>query len=356
MAESLLLHDEHVQAGATFVEQAGWLLPAHFGDPANEYRQALESVALFDRSHHGKIELVGTDAAFFLQNLCSNEVMKLAAGSGCEAFLATAKAKVIGLVHLYRRDANLIWLDSGPGQAEKITKHLDHFIISEQVELADRTREFAQFHLAGPRAAAILNGISGTDVSAWKDLQHLTTADGVQLRRHDGLSVPGYDLVMPRQAAQSLWQALLAAGAKPAGNDVYHVLRVEAGTPLVGADIDENNLVMEVDRTARAVSYTKGCFLGQEPIVRARDLGHVNWKLRGLKLPSGPLPERDTKLLAKAGAPGAPELGRITSVAVSPRLGNIALAYIRRGHDSPGTGLALATGDEAVVSSLPFPF
>src|SRR5205823_13846756 len=109
--------------------------------------------------------------------------------------------------------------------------------------------------------------------------------EDVQIRRMEPLGFPGYDLLCPFSNAPRLWQTLMQLGVRPAGLAAYAMLRVEAGTPVYGTDFDETNLAMEVNRTAQAISFTKGCYLGQEPVVRARDLGHVNRSLTGLKLP-----------------------------------------------------------------------
>jgi folate-binding protein YgfZ len=175
----------------------------------------------------------------------------------------------------------------------------------------------------------------------------------VQFRRRDRLGVPGIDVVCLPDEAASLWQSWVAAGARPAGLEAYEVLRVEAGTPVYGKDIDESNLAPEVGRTARAISYTKGCYLGQEPIVRVRDLGHVNRVLTGLKV-SGALPLPPGSKLGRDGK----EVGHVTSSVLSPGLGSvIALAYVRRGHSEPGTALeveAAGAHRQAGVTSLPF--
>ena len=140
------------------------------------------------------------------------------------------------------------------------------------------------------------------------------------------------------------------AGSQPAAN-AYHILRVKGA--LVCQDLDENNLAMELNRTAQAISYGKGCFPGQEPIVRARDLGHVNWMFSGLKLAGAELPAPGSKLYRQD-----KEVGRVTSAVFSPRGGGIlALGYIRRGNDTPGTTLEVDAGGErrsAEVASLPF--
>jgi tRNA-modifying protein YgfZ len=335
-------------------------VPAHYGDPAAEYRRARESAALFDLSHRGKLELTGPDAPSFLHNLSTNDVQNLPLGAGCEAFFTTAKAKVVAHALIYHvriaggRDA--LWLDVAPGQATHLLQHLDHFLIAEQVELADRTADFAQMHLAGPEAKAVLERALGEPVPDLGPLEHMERTFGpnatCHVRRHDPLGLSGYDLVCLETRAADVWQRLTVAGATPAGLDAYELLRVEAGTPVYGTDIDESRFVVEVGR-ADAICYTKGCYLGQEPIVMARDrAGHINRAFRGLKLGAGGAVPAGAKLLAADGK----EVGVVTSSVVSPRLGPIALGYVRRGSEQPGTALEVQPaggGRTAVVSDLP---
>jgi tRNA-modifying protein YgfZ len=337
MAEVTPLHAATAGAGATFTEDAGWQVPAHFGDPAAEYEAAHAGAVVFDTSHRGKVEVAGPDAARFLHNLCSNDVLHLAPGAGCEAFLCTAKAKVVAYLlmwHLPRPDGTpSFWLDLAPGMAAKTIHHLDYYLISEQVELADQTAAFAQVHLAGPRVGEILAGV----FPALPPLAPLgaahSPAAGV-VRRHDALGVPGYDLLEPASSAAQLWQTLVAAGARPAGREAFEALRIEAGTPAHGTDIDENTFAPEAGRTAQAVCYTKGCYLGQEPIVMARDRGQINRTLLRVTLPDGPAPHNS--LLYRDGK----EVGRVTSsTAVPGRAGAAGLAYVRRGNQDPGTTL-----------------
>ena len=173
------------------------------------------------------------------------------------------------------------------------------------------------------------------------------------IRRHDPLGVPGYDLVCRNERAAGVWRMLRSAGAVPAGESAFETLRIEAGTPVYGMDIGEDRFVMEVARALRAVSYSKGCYLGQEPIVMARDrAGFVNRAFLGVKvLEGGPLPA-GTKLFRDAA-----EVGLVTSSVQSPRLkAPLALAYIRRGHQDPGLRLEAETPDgRRPVEVLPFP-
>lgn len=352
------LHEAERAAGGRFVRVDEWDLPSDFGDRAAEYETTRTAAGLFDVSHRGKVELTGPDAPSFLHNLSTNDVLNLPLGAGCEAFFTTAKAKAVAHALIYHvrvaggRDG--LWLDVAPGQAEPLLKHLDHYQIAEQVEMADRTSAFAQLHVAGPQSRTVLEGAFGEPIPDLLPLQHMERTIGTNatchVRRHDPLGVPGYDLVCLPQRAAEVWQKLADAGAAPAGLDTYEVLRIEAGTPVYGADVDENRFVVEVGR-ADAISYAKGCYLGQEPIVMARDrAGHVNRAFRGLKL-TGPA-AAGAKLVAADGK----EVGVITSAVVSPRLGPIALGYVRRGHEEPRTELRVGdgAGPMAVVSSLPF--
>jgi tRNA-modifying protein YgfZ len=360
MAEQTPLHAMTTKAGATYTEEAGYTMPAHFGDPATEYQHARTGAVLFDVSHRGKVELTGPEAPMFLHNLCTNDITGMPVGAGCEAFLTTAKAKIVShlyIFHLLLHDGRpALWLDVAPGTAEKVIQHLDHFLISEQVEFADRTREFAQMHLAGAQAHHVLERALVDDVPDLQELQHMIRTFGSDstshVRRHTPLGLPGYDVVCLRGRAETVWQMLLRGGAKPAGRQTWETLRVEAGTPVQGADIDETTFAPEVGRIAQAISYAKGCYLGQEPVVMARDRGQVNRTLLGLKLPDGPVPHNS--LLFREGK----EVGRVTSSVVSPRLGQaVGLGYVRRGNQESGTRLQVEVQGQrhpAEVAALPF--
>jgi glycine cleavage system T protein len=344
--------------GAVFGQYFGWDMPSEYGDISAEYDSSCRCAALFDISHHGKTEVREADAAAFLHNLCTNEVKNLPAGSGCEAFLTTAQAKIAAFVVIYRgaqQDRGAFSLDTGPGWGEKVFNHLNRYLISEQVELSDRTHDLAQMHLAGPQAREMLARALENKLPELLELQHVTERiAGVdcQLRRREPLGLLGYDLLCEKDRAASVWRALVAAGARPAGLKAYDTLRIEAGTPIYGPDIDDTNLPQEIGRVDRTISFTKGCYIGQETVARIRTYGHVNRSLVGLKLAEpGSVPAGGKLFQADK------EAGRITSSALSPRLGQIALAYVRKGSHEPGTMLELETADgrrSAQVTCLPF--
>ncbi|VTS01855.1 aminomethyltransferase family protein [Tuwongella immobilis] len=348
--------------GATFGQFAGWEMPAHYGDLAGEYRATLDSAALFDYSYAGKLELSGPDAPSFLGNLSTNDIASLPLGGGCETYFCDHRAKVqhAGWVYRVLLDGmrNGFWLDTTPGRDELLIRHLDRYLISEAVEMVNRTTQFAQFHLAGPRAKAILAEAIGSDLPELDEFLHMERTIGanavVSLRRHDPLGVPGYDLVCTNERAEAVVRMLVdSLGAQPAGLETYETLRIEAGTPIYGIDIDENRFVMEVANALRAVSYRKGCYLGQEPIVMARDrAGFVNRSFLGMTVSrEEPLPA-GTKVMREN-----TEVGIITSSIRAPGRSNaVAIGYLRRGHQDIGTILeADVNGVRVPVTVAGFP-
>lgn len=322
----------------------------------SSYPQAVERAALFDLSAHGKIELAGPEALMFLNNLCTQDVKGLPVGEGREAFLTTAKAKIVAHVLIGHfaaaDDGAFVLLDTVAGQAGKVLAHLNHFLISEQVELADRTASLAQFHICGPRAQDVLHESLGEAVADLKELGNRTLAwsggEPILVRRNDVLGLPGFDVFCPAAISQELAAKVTSAGAAPATDAVWDILRIEAGWPVYGIDMDDKRLAMEVGRT-RAISYTKGCYLGQETIVMARDRGQVNRLLMGITIAG------DTPFAAGAKAMrGNDEVGQVTSSVFSPRLGQvIALAYLKRGSWDAGTKVEV-DGRPGIVSALPF--
>jgi folate-binding protein YgfZ len=307
---------------------------------------------LFDNSDHGTLELTSADAGKFLQNLCTNDILNLAVGSGCEAFFCTAKAKVVAYVHIYRM-AESYMLDTPPGTHNKLLQHLDRHLVCEQVALHDHTGDFSQFHLAGPESPALLAQVAAAAIPALADHQHARLKLGNAtcfVRRHDPLGLSGYDILCLRPLGKAVKQALLDAGAQPADAATYNLLRIEAGTPQFGVDIDEERFVVEVGRIKQAICYTKGCYLGQEPIVMARDRGHVNRMLMGMKLSGEGTVAAGTKLLRDGS-----EVGQVTSSVVSPRLGVIGLAYLRRGSWEAGTTVQVE-GQERLAQVVALPF
>jgi folate-binding protein YgfZ len=322
------------------------------------YRAALDSAALFDVSGRGKVVAEGNDALVFLHNLSSNDVKKLAPNAGCELFFCSATAKVVAHARIYREapqgKRERLWLDVGEGQNEKLFRHLDHFIIGEDVTLTDRTAELAQFHLAGPRAADLLRTACDGTMELSETPHSFRQADfpgvSVTIRESRLVGLSGFDVLCAADKAAVVRQRLLDSGATVGTREAYEILRVENGMPEYGTDLDEATFAPEVGRKD-AISYQKGCYLGQEPIVMSRDRGVVQRTLVGLLVgddvaPRGALLYREGK-----------EVGRVTSSVPSPRFGWVALGYARRGSQAPGTELEMdanGTRRSVKVSALPF--
>ncbi|HVL14448.1 MAG TPA: glycine cleavage T C-terminal barrel domain-containing protein [Gemmata sp.] len=307
-----------------------------------DYTAAITGAALFDTSAAGKLLLTGPDAPMFLGNLCTNDTRSLPLGGGCEAYFCDSRAKVhfaAWIYHVRLHDGrHAMWVETTPGRNEELVKYLDRYLISEQVEIADVTGQFAQLHIAGPKAAEVLGKALGDAVPELPEFAHMERTFGAgatcSVRRRDQLGVPGFDLVCLAERAEGVRALLLAAGAAAGTPETFETLRIEAGTPVFGVDIDAERSVMEVGRFPRAVSYAKGCFLGQEPIVMSRDrAGHAVRTFLGLKvLEGGPLPAGSKLFL------DGQEVGVVTSSCHSPRLGlPVALGYLRWKHQEPGT-------------------
>jgi tRNA-modifying protein YgfZ len=314
----------------------------------------LEPTLLFDLSASAKIEVTGPDARSFLHNLCTQDVKNLPVGGSAEAFLTTNKARILAHVWITHRETDVVWLDAAAGQADKILQHLNHYLISEKAEVADRTQEFGLLRLVGPRAAEIVTGIAGPTPATRAPLQAVLTPGIGMVRRHNLLACDAFDLFCPSAETAALKQRVLDDGAIVGDAAAYEILRIEAGLPAYGSDLDENRLAMEAGRTAQAISYAKGCYLGQETIVMARDRGQVNRQLMGIKVVEGPATVAQGAKLFR----GAEEVGQVTSSVFSPKLGQvIALAYLRRGNWEAGTELVIdpsSDGRSAVVAALPF--
>jgi folate-binding protein YgfZ len=353
MPKQSLLAQLLLALGPRFGEHQGRMIAMNFGDGAAEYRAARARAALFDCSDSGKIEVAGRDSAAFLHNLCTNDVKRLDVGRGCEAFLTTSQGKTMALACIFRMEPDRFCLDSGRVQGDVIARHLAHFLVSEDVAIAERSDELAQLHLVGPEAHGILGSIAevGSDVPELSVHQAQWRGTRFEIRVRSRLGTTGFDLIAEPAAAAALWEVIIDSGAVPAGFEAYEAMRIDAGIPEYGVDIDETNLPQETGLTERAVSFEKGCYIGQETIARIRAYGHVNRYLVRLSLGGLKAPKPGCKLFS-----GQTEIGRVTSASRAPSSESVvALGYVRRGFEQPGQSITMQDGDEtyaAVVSPL----
>jgi folate-binding protein YgfZ len=315
------------------------------------YRALVEAAGVVDLSGRTQLELTGDDRATFLHNFCTNNVRNLTEGSGAEAFILDAKGHVLGHAFLFVAPHSIV-IDTVPGQSEKLSRHLDRYIIQEKVEIHDRTEEWGELLVAGPRSAALMESLA-LDVPQDRlgHSQSTLVGHSVYLRRTDLVGPDSWLLACARDDVESLRVALANAGAVPADMAAFEMARLEAGTPLYGRDITEKNLPQEVNRDANAISFTKGCYLGQETVARIDALGHVNRVLVGLRFSGDQIPAIGTELQVVEPAQSGAAVGAITSAAYSPRLHSaLALGYLRRGHTQVGTKLNSPAGHAEVVA------
>ena len=305
----------------------------------DRYRAATEAVALLDRSERGKLALSGSQAVEFLDSLLSNDIASIETGHGTTAALLTPKGHLLAEVRVLRSDAELA-LDCERAALQALFDALSRYRIGYDAELHKRTLQRGLLSLIGPRSDALLERSPGT-----VEHEHLEAQiDGrtVRLIRTD----VGIDVLCASEDSEALAAALAAAGAEPIDEETAEIIRIESGRPRFGLEIDETTMPQEAGIHERAVSYSKGCYIGQETVARLYWKGKPNRHLRGLRF--GQLPQRGAPLTL-AGR----EVGAVASVAHSPRLGAIGLALLRR-EAEPGATLDVSGGGSASVTDLPF--
>ncbi len=292
-----------------------------------------------------RIEIAGPDRATWLHNLCTNEIKKLAPGRGCEAFFTTVQGKTLGHGFIFA-EADVLVLDSVAGQGDTLLKHLDRYLVCEQVTLTDCSGDGFEVVLAGPKSAAIVAEVFGTAVPTERLAHSEVEVDGkaIRIRRVD-LGAASFFVEVPRVDGPWLAGKLHAAGARQCLLEALDALRIEQGFPLFGRDITDKNLPQELARDELAISFVKGCYLGQETVARIDALGHVNKLLVGVQFDGQEIPADGAELQAE----GQP-VGAVTSATYSPRLERpLALAYVRHGLAKPGAKLTSPSGAAEVV-------
>jgi len=305
-----------------------------------QYRQLREECGLLDRSGRGKLAVTGPDAAEYLQGQLTNDVEALEPGDGQYAALLDRKGHMQADMRVLRPAAEEIWLDTEPEALAAVRRHLEMYSIGRDVQVADVSAEHAILSLIGPRSVEI----AGT--AALPEHSCETTAVAGTECLAAGTRT-GIDLIVVVAEVERLRAALLAAGAVEVSSEAVEILRVEAGVPRFGAEMGTATMPAEAGIVADAVSFTKGCYIGQETVARLHYKGRPNRHLRGLRLSAPAEPGTTLRL-------GEKEVGSLGGAVVSPALGPIGLAILRR-EAEPGTELAVGEdGVTAEVVDLPF--
>lgn len=374
----LALHEFHHSLGANFGSLNGAELVADYGDPQAEHAALHESAGVLDLSFRSRLCLTGADRVRFLHGQVTNDVKKLRVGEGCYAALTTAKGKMQSDLNVFVLPDELL-LDFEPGYAATVTERLEKHIVADDVQVVDVVSLYGLLSAQGPKAEAVVRALGLFAEIPGQSLASMKVTDGtlgeIYLMNHPrlhpqvetfglrgqaerdpalagdlkapsplrsaGAVQTGFDLFIPTDSLGAVADKLIAAakclGGRACGWTAFETARIEAGIPRFGADMDETNLPQECGIEARAISYNKGCYIGQEVLNRIHSMGHVNRELRVLRLADELkwLPVKGDKLFQ-----GDKEAGYITSAVQSPRFkAGLALGYVRRDAAAMGTEL-----------------
>ena len=308
---------------------------------STEYEAVTGECGLVDRSERGKLALTGTEAKSFLQGQVSNDVEALTPGTGCYAAFLTPKGKMLGDLRILDASGEIL-LDTERLALQELFNMIRRFSVGYDVQLHKRTVESGLLSLVGPEAATVAGASDLGQAEHWHEAGELERV-AVRWIRTD----LGIDLLCEAGDTEALAAALQRRGAQPVSEAVADCVRIEHGRPRYGVDLDDTVIPQEADLNGRAVSFTKGCYVGQETVARLFYRGKPNRHLRGLRLSKA----------AETGAEitfGDRAVGRLGSVAESPSRGPIALALVRR-EAEPGSHVSVGSDEiEAVVVELPF--
>ena len=355
----LPLHDKHQALGANFIESDGYLLPSDYGDSANEYDAVRNSVGIADLSNRGKLRFSGKDHLRFLQGMLTNDVVELPPGKGRYAALLTVKGRMVSDMKVYKGEDSMLF-DLGPGLNEKVGELLKKYRLSYKADIDDVTQELGLFSLSGPNAKELISRLFSSAPRDMDEYDHFTAdleGHEVTVVKVNRTPLEGYDIYASSDSSSSVWDLLLSSGKElgitPVGDDAMNTLRIEAGIPVYGIDMDESNIPIEAGLWS-ALDFEKGCYVGQEVVARIKWRGRVNWHLLGLVLDGDTVPSPGDEVFS-----GERKVGRVTSSVISPSLHRpVALGYIRREFNEPGTKVTVKSGEDtespASVSGLPF--
>lgn len=337
----------HQRLGAALGTVDGATVPLRYGPVPGEVRTLREGCGLADRSWTGRLELLGADRHRFLNAYVTCDVKSLAPGEGAYGFFTNPKGGILSdVVVLVHEDR--LWLQLPPGQDDAMAAHLRKYILADRVEVRP-LEDMLPLSLAGPRAAEAL-GTELPPAGDWRHIRARVHGTEVALQRTARLGAEAFTLWVSASIAGHLTETLLEIpGVLPAGFEALEVLRAEAGLPRFGRDFGPENFPQETG-AEEGVSYTKGCYLGQEVVARIHYRGGVQKTLRGLDFGTGPAPEPGTPLLFEDR-----EVGKATTVVGSVALGRpIGLSILHKRAAEPGTRLDLPGGGVAEVRELPF--
>jgi len=347
------------------VLEVGWHnVVLSYAGVAEEYRRLRSAAVVVDRSHRGRMRFFGEKSGEALTGLVTTDVLGIEAGHGGYGAALSAKGRIIADVRILAGTGGGSYLIDTPAKAWPGFLAMVKKYVNPRVSgYRDDSHAIRDLGIFGPRSREIVEALTGAGndaLSALEPYHHLdVVVDGqpvTVLRSPDLGGIEGYELFAPFELFDSLWRRAIDAGASPAGLAAWEVARVEAGRPEWGIDIDDTTIPQEAnfdDLGGGAISYTKGCYIGQEVVARVHFRGHVNRHLRGLRSGNDDPPPTGAQLIDDGGN----HVGDVRSSVVSPRLGGLAIGMVRR-EVAPGAALKAKweTGERRVeVTALPFP-
>ncbi len=337
------LREIQATSGAIFADS----VPQTFGNDAEAIAATQTGVAICDRTHWGRIQVTDADRLRFLHNQSTNDFNSLKPGQGCETVFVTSTARTLDLATAYLTEDAVLLLVS-PNRREKLLQWLDRYLFpADKVQLSDITAQTATFSLMGPKSSALLEQLGASAIANQDHGNHqLMTLNNVEVRIAvgSGLATPGYTFIVAASDAATVWQSLTTAGAIPLGDRVWQQLRITQGRPAPDAELTEDYNPLEAGLW-QSISFSKGCYIGQETIARLNTYKGVKQQLWGVRL-SAPAEPGTTVML------GEEKIGKLTSVTESDRE-CFGLAYIRT--KAGGVGLKVQVGDtEGEVVAVPF--
>ena len=369
------LQDIHRQAEAEFQPYGDVEIVSTFGEPPAEYAAVRKGCGMMDLPQRGVLELTGKDRLTFLNNLLSNQTYSketktgLPAGKGVYAFLLNAKTgRMITDLNVIER-GDRTWLELDARLIDTLRQTLDRYLFAEQVKMGNRSAEIHEIALHGPRAAEVLKEVGVDGIDALRSLDSLAAnvfGVDVVIWRDDPAAVPGYHLVIPADAARKVWMEFLTRFGptdgetkrklRPIGWAAFNAARIEGGRPIFGIDFDDSILPHETGPLLeRAVSFTKGCYPGQEIVARMHARQQVARKIVGVRVEDGFLPVAGAKFYDEKGN----EIGGVTSSTISPVLSNaaIAIGILKKPFFNVGTVVQVpAEGEMRKASVVEMPF
>ncbi|MGB8837529.1 MAG: aminomethyltransferase family protein, partial [Candidatus Acidiferrales bacterium] len=332
--ETPLIHEEQA-AGARFAEFNGCRLPELFAGFDAEYRAARERVAIFDTNWHAVVELTGPDRVRYLNAIVSNDIKSLGEGLGTLALLLNPQGHILAELEIYALQDKLLAL-SHASVRERTVATLDKFIIMDDVTLRDVTEEFGTIAVEGPRAGTVISEACGLALEGFSEHAIAEVKIGgvaCLLIRHSHFGEAGAEILAPRAQLGLVWRALYGAvhalHGLPIGMRALNALRLEAGVPWFPEDFNDTVIPHEAGLEGTHISFSKGCYTGQEIVERVRSRGQVNRRRVRLKFSSAEAPVALTRLRTRDAE--AREVGIVTSAALSPATGvAIGMGYVRR--------------------------